>query len=781
MRFSNCILARSGGNAFYAEELVGAEGPHARLPRSLRDVLLTRTATLGEPTQELLRTASAAGTRIQPELLVGVLGWSVPRFEGALRDAVAAQMLVPLEASAGGRFEFRHALLQETLYGDLLPGERNRLHMAFAKGLERIGATGDAAGAAELAYHRQAAHDVPGALDAWIVAGVEAERMYAYAQALADYEHALELWGQVPDAASRSPLDRVELLRRAALLSQGADPKRSVAYIRSAIELVDPVGDPILAGVLQERLGQYGQYVIALPEMYAAFEEAVRLVPAQPPSAARASVLTGLSRYYAMHRSEPGLAIALAEEALSVAQGVGARDAEAQAMLPLAVGLVRRGEVDAGLAKFELAKRLAIELGDTHTLAMSLTWLAASLHDAGRYLDAVAAASEAEGYAVRHGLASPWASTALFWMDEALMAMGRWDDAREALDRAERFELHAANQLILETKRLRLETLRGELRDAEQRVPRINELNETFAFELTGLVLADLALWKGDPMSARGAIQAGLDALDARPDGRVRREGRYLAVGIRAEADLSARAVSISGEEASLSRSIAMAHLERMRSLRKSVASSRPYYEPLATTIMAWCEGEFGRLVDAPVPDRWAKAGSGWQALGLPYERSYALMREAEATLATRRDRHRAAHSLAEAAAIVRRLEARPLLEAIEALADRARIPLTPEAAAVGSATAGAPAANAGPVGRAPTSRPNARQRHDLTPREREVVALLAAGRTDGEIAAALFISKKTASFHVATIKSKLGSRSRVEIATDAIGLGLAQAPVRET
>ena len=69
------------------------------------------------------------------------------------------------------------------------------------------------------------------------------------------------------------------------------------------------------------------------------------------------------------------------------------------------------------------------------------------------------------------------------------------------------------------------------------------------------------------------------------------------------------------------------------------------------------------------------------------------------------------------------------------------------------------------------------RNRHDLTPREREVLVLVAAGQSDGEIAEALFISKKTASYHVAMIKGKLGARSRVEIATDAIGLGLIEPP----
>ena len=57
------------------------------------------------------------------------------------------------------------------------------------------------------------------------------------------------------------------------------------------------------------------------------------------------------------------------------------------------------------------------------------------------------------------------------------------------------------------------------------------------------------------------------------------------------------------------------------------------------------------------------------------------------------------------------------------------------------------------------------------------MLLLIAAGRSDGEIAEALFISKKTASFHVSMIKGKLGARSRVEIATDAIGLGLIEAP----
>jgi DNA-binding NarL/FixJ family response regulator len=70
---------------------------------------------------------------------------------------------------------------------------------------------------------------------------------------------------------------------------------------------------------------------------------------------------------------------------------------------------------------------------------------------------------------------------------------------------------------------------------------------------------------------------------------------------------------------------------------------------------------------------------------------------------------------------------------------------------------------------------PRSRGRRDLSPRELEVLVLVADGRSDGEIAAELFISKKTASAHVAHIKDKLGAESRVEIAVAAFRLGLVE------
>jgi DNA-binding CsgD family transcriptional regulator len=76
-----------------------------------------------------------------------------------------------------------------------------------------------------------------------------------------------------------------------------------------------------------------------------------------------------------------------------------------------------------------------------------------------------------------------------------------------------------------------------------------------------------------------------------------------------------------------------------------------------------------------------------------------------------------------------------------------------------------------------PAVRPGHARRHGLTSREREVLELVAAGRSDGQIGEALFISKSTAAVHVANIKGKLGATSRVEIATTAIEQGLVAPP----
>jgi DNA-binding CsgD family transcriptional regulator/thiol-disulfide isomerase/thioredoxin len=146
-------------------------------------------------------------------------------------------------------------------------------------------------------------------------------------------------------------------------------------------------------------------------------------------------------------------------------------------------------------------------------------------------------------------------------------------------------------------------------------------------------------------------------------------------------------------------------------------------------------------------------AAAGWQALLMPYPRAYALMREGQALIAARGDRARAAEAIRQGSAIAAELGARPLAERLEDLAGRLGMRPEAEGAPAGPATGG---------------------RYELTRREREILELLAAGRSDGEIAADLFISKKTVSVHINNIKGKLGAESRVGIIRASAALVLA-------
>jgi DNA-binding NarL/FixJ family response regulator len=118
--------------------------------------------------------------------------------------------------------------------------------------------------------------------------------------------------------------------------------------------------------------------------------------------------------------------------------------------------------------------------------------------------------------------------------------------------------------------------------------------------------------------------------------------------------------------------------------------------------------------------------------------------------------------ALRRAHTTARELGAGPLRSQIEALAARGRIPLD-EAAISGDGQR--PAAEADDKG--------GRDTLGLSSRELEVLALVADGRSNGEIAEALFITRKTASAHVTHILDKLGVSNRVEAAMVAARMGL--------
>ena len=193
------IISRADGNAFFAEELVAAADQYSdaqQLPWQLADLLLVRLDPLSDDAREVVRVAAVGGRRVSHEMLASVLDLPSGPLDSALREAVDAHILEPTPSGRG--YTFRHALLAEAIYDDLLPGERVRLHAAYAAVLAKQ----EQGSAAELARHARASHDLPTAYDASVQAGDSAMSLAAPQEAMRHYETALEL---APRVASAPP------------------------------------------------------------------------------------------------------------------------------------------------------------------------------------------------------------------------------------------------------------------------------------------------------------------------------------------------------------------------------------------------------------------------------------------------------------------------------------------------------------------------------------------------------------------------------------------------
>jgi DNA-binding CsgD family transcriptional regulator/tetratricopeptide (TPR) repeat protein len=754
-RLVDDIYARSEGNPFFAEELLLAgEGADPRvLPPSLREVLLTRVVRLGDRTQQLLRVAAAAGPGVTQPLLAAVVGIHEAELLGGLREAVDQQLLLP-DPGGGDGYVFRHALLAEAVYSELLAGERVRLHTALASALEAGVEAGGAPAsrAARLAYHWAAAGDQPRALTASIQAAAAAEQVYAFAEAQLQLERALALWDRVPDAAERAGMDRVGLLARCAEAAYGTgDLTRAAELVRQALGLVDQERQPLRAGLLHERLAHCLRR-LRDPAALDAHQQAVRLVPPQP-SVERAWVLGSLAQYLAMvdHLAE---ARGPAEEAIAIAAQVGARAEEATAHATLGNALIHLGEADAGLAELAAAARLATQTGDVIFVLRTLVSCSDGLNAAGRPEEAVVVALDGIQQARRVGLVRGSAPVLAANATEALLALGRWEQAeqvtREGLETNPSGPAYIAVPLAqaalelglgdLDAAQARLQAVRRLLPDP---IPGAQNAGPLFAG------LAELALWRGDLDQAKQLVAQAVPQVEANP----RYAAPIYALGVRIEADRAELARARHPRQPAPDDATATALLERVREAAEGPAGAG--LPQLAAWHATAC-AEQTRQQGQPDPAVWAAAAAAWERLGQPYRAAYAGYRHAEALLATG-DRDTAAQVLGRAAAITGRLGARPLDGEIQALARRARLNLTPPASDLTAAAAApTPAAQLG-----------------LTPREVEVLALVAAGRSNRQIAQALFISPKTVGVHVSNLLAKLGVAGRVEAAAIAHRLGL--------
>jgi DNA-binding CsgD family transcriptional regulator/tetratricopeptide (TPR) repeat protein len=756
------VFARSEGNPFFTEELLAAmRAGSDGLPATLRDLLRGRMDALSEPARQVLAVVAVAGRQVSHRLLATVAGLDDRVLVQALRDGVASQLLVTRPGQDS--YELRHALLREVVDADLLPGERARLHTALAHALADLLRRGEldwSGSAAEVTVHWHRAGDLPMELEWSVRAGVEADGIYAYAEALHHYERALDLWDRVADAETRAGVDRMEVLERAARVADASrDVSRALAFIDLALREIDPAVDPVRAGLLHERRGVYLMATRDLQSRFEALAEAVRLIPPAPPSKERARVLASFAEAL-VFASRTEQARAVSEEAVALARQLGAKLELGRALVALGGAQVDSGSFQAAVVSLREACRLAEQHADLDTLGRAYGWLGDALMQSGRLEDAVAVSLSGREPLRRLGLAGQWQDTFLMVLaGKALFKLGRWDEAHglatQALAQAQPEQVYVF--LTVAT----LEVGRGEFQAAEAHLQAIEKRSlslaglPSHARQYAGLV-AELRLCQGRLEEARAAIQDGLDRV-AETDER-KRSGRLLCLGMRIEADRAelGRARHDQGEiQAAIRAADALATRAAAMAPNPLVAGASHI---LATpAVAALFDGERARLEGRSDAVLWQKAATAWLALGRPYPAAYAQWRQAEALLASRAPRAQAEETLQAAHAVAARLGAAPLRRELELLAQRGRVRLAaPAEPAVAESEAPSVAASLG-----------------LTRREAEVLALVAAGRTNRQIGQALFITPKTAGVHVSRILAKLGVAGRGEAAAVAHRLGL--------
>jgi DNA-binding CsgD family transcriptional regulator/tetratricopeptide (TPR) repeat protein len=732
LRLSDAIVTRSQGYPFYAEELLAAwdEGrDDVPLPASLRDVLLARTRLLPADTQRVLRLIATAGRRIDHATLAAVAATPDRALTALLRPAVDRHLV----DHDGTTYGFRHSLVQEAVYGELLPGERIDLHRRFAETLEARGTLGelDAVLAAELAHHWDAADDSAATLRSSVEAGIAAERVFAFAEAHHQYERALRLWSSVGATEEVSPVDRLELQQRAADSAhlQG-DAARAVTLMRSA--LADLNGMPRVGRrvpVLYERLGRYLWGTGDVRAAIEACEQARTLIPPEP-TEERARVLAALARLELI-LTRYGAARRHSEEAIDAARSVGARREEGHALTTLGVVTAGTGEPDEGIAMLRQARRIAEEVDDADDLTRADYNLAAVLRGNGRLDDSAEVALAGARTVAAQGLGPTYGAFLSASAAEALVVHGRWADADRCLTTALAEPGLAMGARNLHQVTAMLRTGQGRFAEAHHHLDAALAAVGTRSSQPHGdlyPLLADLALWQGRIDEAKRWTAAARSSLEGSEDTTLLAQANVLA--LRAHADSP-------GEP----------DRAAVDALHRSLLSLPDYGErvPGTRAWLATAQAERGRALGASDPTRWESAVERWSELGWRYHAACARWREAEARLGRRGGRARGADVLRAAREEAMELGAIPLVKALSALA--ARFALDP--------------------GRDRTSDAG------LTRRELDVLRLLAAGLTNRQIAADLVISEKTVGSHVAHIFDKLGVHTRTAAASEAHRLGV--------
>ncbi|MFJ4223800.1 AAA family ATPase [Microbacterium sp. NPDC089695] len=454
------IQKRAEGVPFFVEEIAGCStGP---LPGTLRDLLLARFDRLGDDARRVVQVVSGADRPLSHPTVASLVEMPEGRLDDAMREATLSGILVVVDDA----YRFRHALLREAVHDDLLPGERARLHRAYAEQLDAAGSGAASGDAAALAYHWQLAHDAPRALAAAVTAMADAKSRFAFASAGRFGESALDLWTRVADAERVVAMPRLEFLRSlGSVLRNGGDGERALAVVSLALDEVDAeTVDPRMhARLLRDKayytmnVGRTGAIPL-LQQALAALDGRV------DDDRLRASILNQLaSRFMVAARLDE--AVTVATEAGDRAAAVGAGEEESISANVRGGSLAHLGDVAAAHEEYATALAKAATTNAELRYRVNYSDLLGLL---GRYRDAVRIAQEGVTRAREYGVERTTGAIMTQNMAVPLLELGEVEQVERMLSRELSQETLRIFQTYATMTRVRVLSWRGRHEEAAE-------------------------------------------------------------------------------------------------------------------------------------------------------------------------------------------------------------------------------------------------------------------------------------------------------------------------
>jgi len=731
------VVARGQGNPFFTRELVVAHQAGETIPMVLSDLISAEISGLDDAARQVLGAVAAVGRETGHQLLAAIVVLTEGEIDVALRTVTDAQLLIV----GNDAYRFRHPLLSEVVYADLLPSQRFRLHHRIAQVLRQqppdVLSRPDRAG--ELAFHLDRSGDSGGAFVALLAAADVAETI-APASALGHLERAFELWDAVGDRSATA--DRKERLWQAAeLATNTVGNERAVELARTALALGPPRLGPAWG---HERLGRYLWFGGQLEESRVEFALAAgSLSGDEGPEAA--AVFAGLAQA-ALISGDYGAAESWCEKVFGlVPTPDGDRSAWVRARRVLGIVRSNQGDPDEAV---DLCRAAVAAATDAQARALATVYLCLALIDAGHYQEAVNTTLDAVAEGRLTGLDQGFGCYLDSLAAEALIRLGRWPAAAAILARQPVPGTFPVGLLKLALVQAMLAGRTG------QRDLALSQLAEAEAQPVDGwhrsvldATAAEVHLALGNPDEAARAAERGWEATRA---SSALWAARFAMLGALATVE---QALDEQAHGHPIDRQAIVSRLQQRIDAARSAARRSPRSPQRDTGArLAHAAATLTRLTGSD-PDVWAEAAARWSDLGDRWATATALAHEAEAA-ARQGSADRAAVALRRAHAMASELGAAPLLDEIDALSRRTRI------------SSEAPTR--------PVLDDSTTRSLGLTPREAEVLTLVASGRTNRQIGDELFVSDKTASVHVSNILRKLGVNSRVDAAAVAQRLGIA-------